>query len=140
MQSTEKDNVIFIRLFSNEDLYGKLNEACKMHNVKTAVVLSGIGQLKKFQLGYFKGKNNYAQEEFDLPHELLALNGNICKQDEDYIFHFHAVLGDEKKNTIGGHLIKGNVEITNEIVLLKTWINVNRKFEEKTGLKGMFVE
>lgn len=140
MQSKEKDNMIFMRLFPDEDMQEKLKEACRLYDIKTAVVLSGLGQLKKIRLGYFKGKNNYTPKNFDMPHELLSLTGNICKQDGDYILHLHAVLGDEKKNTVGGHLIEGKVEITNEIVLLKTDIDIKRKFEEKTGLKGMFIE
>jgi len=140
MQSKEKDNIIFLRLFPDEDLHEKLREACKLHNVKTAVILSGLGQLKKFKLGYLKEKGNYTPEKFDKPHELLSLSGNICLQNEDYELHLHAVLGDEKKNAIGGHLIEGKVEVTNEIVLLKTNIAVKRRLEEKTGLKGMFLE
>ena len=140
MQSKEKDNIIFLRLFPDEDLHEKLREACKLYGVKTAVVLSGLGQLKKFKLGYLKEKNNYTTEKFDKPHELLALTGNICLQNEDHELHLHAVLGDEKKNAIGGHLIEGKVEVTNEIVLLKTNIAAKRKLEEKTGLKGMFLE
>ena len=140
MQSKEKDNMIFMRLFPDEDIQEKLKEACRLYDIKTAVVLSGLGQLKKIKLGYFKGRNNYTPKNFDMHHELLSLTGNICKQDGDYILHLHAVLGDEKKNTVGGHLIEGKVEITNEIVLLKTDIDIKRKFEEKTGLKGMFLE
>jgi len=41
---------------------------------------------------------------------------------------------------IGGHLIKGKVEVTNEIVLLKTNLKMRRKLEESTGLQGMFLE
>jgi len=41
---------------------------------------------------------------------------------------------------VGGHLIEGKVEITNEIILLKADIDIKRKFEEKTGLKGMIIE
>jgi len=140
MQSKEKDNIIFIRLFPDEDLHEKLKEACKLHHVKTAVVLSGLGQLKKFRLGYFKEKNNYTPEKFDGPHELLSLTGNICQHNGNYELHLHAVLGNEKKSVIGGHLIEGKVEITNEIVILKTYVNIERKIEEKTGLKGMFIE
>ena len=48
MQSKEKGDIIFVRLFPDEDLHEKLREACKLYGVKTAVVLSGLGQLKKF--------------------------------------------------------------------------------------------
>lgn len=140
MQTKEKDNLIFIRLFPDEKVFEALEEVCKKHNVETAVVLSGIGQLKDFELGYFKEKGDYAPEQFAKPHELLSLEGNVSKQEEGYNFHLHAVLGDEKKQVVGGHLIKGMVEVTGEIVLLKTDMEFKRKVEETTGLKGMFLE
>ena len=140
MQSKEKDNFIFIRLFPNESIIDELEKACKKHDVKTAIVISGIGQLKNFKLGYFKKKNDYIPEGFKKPYELLSLSGNITKEGTDYNIHMHAVLGNENKNTVGGHLLKGLVEVTNEIVLIKTDFDIKRKIEEKTGLKGMFLD
>lgn len=140
MQSQEKGELIFIRLFPGEDIYQALKEACQKHRVKTAVVLSGIGQLKKFKLGYFKEKGDYAPEEFEKPHELLSLTGSISNQGGDYNFHLHVALGNEEKAVVGGHLIKGTVEVTNEIILLKTDLAVKRALEEDTGLQGMFLE
>ena len=97
MQSQEKKNIIFVHLFPEEDVNEQLKEACRLHDVKTAVVISGIGQLKNAQLGYFKEKDNYTTENFDKPLEILSLTGNICRQEGDYILHLHAILGDEKK-------------------------------------------
>ncbi|MHC4271283.1 MAG: PPC domain-containing DNA-binding protein [Planctomycetota bacterium] len=140
MQTKEKENLIIIRLFPDQDLFKDLKEACKKHRVETAVVISGLGQLKKFELGYFKEKGNYVPQLFKEPHELLSLTGNISKQNDEYNFHLHAVLGNVNKQVVGGHLFKGVVEVTNEIVLLKTDIIIKRKVEEKTGLQGMFLE
>jgi predicted DNA-binding protein with PD1-like motif len=140
MQSKENKNIIFIRLFPEEDVNEQLKEACRLYDVKTAVVISGIGQLKKVQLGYFKEKGNYTPENFDKPLELLSLTGNICKQENEIIPHLHVILGDEKKNAIGGHFINGKVSITGEIVLLKTNFIVNRKLDKKTGLKNLYLE
>jgi predicted DNA-binding protein with PD1-like motif len=53
MQSKQEKDVIFIRLFPCEDIFEKLREVCGAYRIKTAVVLSGIGQLKDFKLGYF---------------------------------------------------------------------------------------
>jgi predicted DNA-binding protein with PD1-like motif len=140
MQSIENNNIIFLRLFSDEDIHNKLKEVCSLYNVKTAVILSGVGQLKNFKLGYFKGRDNYVPEKFMIPYELLSLSGNICNYNGDYDIHLHAVLGDLNKNTIGGHLLEGEVEVTNEIVLLKTFLNISRRFEDKTGLKGIYID
>jgi len=140
MQSKEESSLVFIRLFPGEDIYQELKKACQKHKVQTAVVLSGLGQLKRFELGYFKEKGNYVPEEFEKPHELLSLTGNVSKQRGGYNFHLHAVLGNEEKKVVGGHLFKGEVEVTNEIVLLKTNVKIERKLEESTGLQGMFLE
>jgi predicted DNA-binding protein with PD1-like motif len=140
MQSKQEKDLIFIRLFPDENIYEKLEEACIEYQVNTAVVISGIGQLKDFKLGYFKEKGNYTPEYFKTPHELLSLQGNIAKKNEVYIFHLHAILGDKNKKVIGGHLIEGMVEVTNEIVLLRTDIKVQRKVEDSTGLEGMLLE
>jgi len=140
MQSKEKQNLIFIKLFEDENVSEKIKEACVKYNVKTAVVLSGIGQLKNFQLGYFKKKNDYSPSTYNNPYELLSLTGNICYIDEEYLLHLHAVLGDEKKQTIGGHFIDGTVGITAEIVLLKTKLEIKRIMDEQTGLKTLSLE
>jgi hypothetical protein len=140
MQSKEKDSLVFVRLFPNEDPHHELKKVCKKHKVETAVVLSGLGQLKQFQLGYYKEKGDYTPQEFQKPHELLSLTGNISSQEGEYNLHLHAVLGDEEKNVVGGHLISAKVEVTNEIVLLKTDLKIKRILEETTGLEGMFLE
>jgi len=140
MQTKEKNNLVFIRLFPGEKIFERLEQACRKYEIKTAVVISGIGQLKNIQLGYFKEKGDYTPQRFEKSHELLSLEGNISEQKESYNFHLHVILGDENKKVIGGHLIEGIVEVTNEIVILKTDLDIKRKLEESTGLKGMFLE
>jgi len=103
MQTKKKNNLVFIGLFPEEKIFEKLEQACKKHEIKTAVVISGIGQLKNFQLGYFKEKGNYTPQNFEKPHELLSLEGSISKQETKYNFHLHAILGDENKKVVGGH-------------------------------------
>lgn len=140
MQYQEKNNVIFLHLFPNENINDMIIKMCRETNVKTAVVLSGIGQVKNAQLGYFKEKGNYSEELFTKPFELLSLTGNIVKQNDEYILHLHAVLGDENKKTIGGHFINGTITVTGEIVILKTKINAKRIYNKKTGLKTFELE
>ena len=140
MQTKEKKNIIFLRLMPKENIIEQLKETCKKHNITSAVVLSGIGQLEKVELGYFKEKGDYSPELFEKPLEILSISGNICKQGNDYLPHLHIALGDEKKNSIGGHLLNGTVSITAEIVILKTNVDFKRKLDETTGLQNMILE
>lgn len=140
MQYLEKNNIIFLHLFPDENINKAIIEVCKKTNVKTAVVLSGIGQAKNIQIGYFKEKGNYSEESFKKPFEILSLNGNIIKQNNEYLLHLHIVLGDENKKTIGGHFINGTISVTGEIVILKTKINAKRIYNNETGLKTLKLE
>ena len=140
MQSKEKNNIIFVRLYPNEDVNEELINVCKKHNVDTAVVISGIGQLNNAELGYFKGKKDYSLKKYNEPLEILSLTGNICKDKEEYIIHLHAVLGDDKKNALGGHFASGKISITGEIVIIKTEHKAERILNKKTGLRDLFLE
>lgn len=140
MQSKEENGLVFIRLFPDEDFFQEVTRVCQKHRIETAVVLSGIGQLKQFELGFLKAKGDYAPQVFDEAQELLSLSGNVSNQQGEYNFHLHAVLGDEYKQAIGGHLIRAKVGVTNEIVLLKTNLKITRILEESSGLQGMFLE
>jgi len=140
MQSKEKEGLIFVRLFSDTDIFAGLQCLCEKHAVRTAVVVSGIGQLKEVELGYFKEKGDYSPSSFPGPLELISLSGNIVRDGGEYIFHLHAALGGEDKQMVGGHLIKGTVQVTNEIVILKTDMALKRVLEEDTGLKGLYLD
>jgi len=140
MQSKEKEKIIIIRLIEDDDILEQLKKFCEIHNIKTAIVLSGIGQIKNAKLGYFKEKGNYSPESFDKPLEILSLSGIINLQNNEYNLHLHIVLGDENKKAFGGHLLEGNVSVTAEIVLLKSSIELKRKFDNKTGLYVLYLE
>ncbi len=140
MESTEKNGIVILRLFKNEDLNQMIKKACEKHNIKTGIVISGIGQLKSVTLGYFKEKDNYTPQKFTKRFELLSLSGNICKDEKENILHLHAVLGNEKKETIGGHFIDGEVSITGEIAILKLDIQAKRVYDEETGLKNLSIQ
>ncbi len=127
-------------MFPKEDVLEGLREVCKEYKIETAVVLSGLGQLGNFELGFFKEEGNYLPEKFNQPHELLSLTGIISLQEGVYDFHLHGSFSGADKRVVGGHFITGIVSVTGEFVLLKTSLNVIRKEEEETGLKGLFLE
>ncbi len=137
MESKERAGLIFVRIHSGENLFSALKEVCRKHKVKVAVVLSAVGMLENFTLGYFKKKGDYAKQHFKKPHELVALSGIIMKLSNDYNFHLHAALGNEKKKLVGGHLVDASVRVTAEIVLLKSNSKLKRVLDEETGLLAL---
>lgn len=137
MEYREVGNLIFIRLHQDDDLFECLKDVCEACEVNVCIVVSGIGMLKKAELKYFIESGNYSPLLYPEPLELVSLTGNIIRQDGDYQFHLHAVLAGEDKSAVAGHLSKGKVNATNEIVLLKTDIPARRELDEATGLMAL---
>ena len=128
---------VFVRLHKGDDFFPALEKACGEAGIVSAGAVTGIGMISDFELGYFKGKGDYAREKFEKPHELLALSGIILREKDGYNFHLHAVLGDEGKGVKGGHLFSARVAVTAEIMLLKSDAKLRRELEEDTGLLGL---
>jgi predicted DNA-binding protein with PD1-like motif len=135
MKSIRKKNILLIRLDPDEDFLKSLKILCKKHKIKNAIILSAIGQLKKITLAYFDKNNRYITKDFLDAHELIHLSGNIIQNDNDFNFHIHTTISNDKMKSFGGHLMKAEVNITNEIFLLLTDINITRKIDDVTGLK-----
>jgi predicted DNA-binding protein with PD1-like motif len=52
MNSREKDNLIFIVFNTGEDFFSSLIKICIKYRLENGIILSGIGQMKKFKLGF----------------------------------------------------------------------------------------
>lgn len=141
MISSEKENLIIVRLFPGENVFGQLKEVCLKHSLKAGVIISGVGQLGLIELGFFKEKGNYMNQKFENSLEVLNVSGIVSvNKKNEYDFHLHISLSDEQKNAFGGHFINGVVSVTLEVAILRTNIAIKRKIEEETGLSGLFLE
>jgi len=130
-------NVLMVRLYQDEDLFAGVREACLKSGLKTGIVVSGIGMLKQAELSFFLKQGQYHTAQFPEPLELVSLTGNVILQDGDVVFHLHAVLARESKETVAGHLAKGKVNVTNEIAIVKTDITAERRKDPATGLMAL---
>jgi predicted DNA-binding protein with PD1-like motif len=113
MQCSEDKGVIIIRLFTEESLFPSLAEICRLKQVQTAVIVSAIGQIKEFILGYFNGEK-YLLYQSPMTHELISISGIISRssQGTDYDFHLHAAVANSSHQVYGGHLKQAVVQGT----------------------------
>lgn len=137
MEYYEDKGLIMARLHQDEDLFESLKEVCRACGVRTGIFISGIGMLKQAELSFFVKQGRYATVLFPEPLELVSLSGNIILQDGEYHFHAHAVLAKESKEAVAGHLSKGKVNVTNEIVIMKSDIPARRDIDAATGLMAL---
>lgn len=139
MQTAEEGNTVVVKLVDGEDLFTSLESACRAHRIESGAVVSGIGMLQAFELGFF-GPDGYERRSFAERHELVGLHGSITMRG-DPKFHLHAALGQRDHSVIGGHLFRGTVAIVNELVLVRfTKIRMNRQRNPKTTLNELVIE
>jgi predicted DNA-binding protein with PD1-like motif len=132
-----RDGDIFVRLHSGDVLPDALLDLAQQADITTAVIVSGVGMLRDVVLSYFAGKGRYESREYPEPMELVSLSGNISLQEDGYIVHAHAALAGPDHNLVGGHLTRGVVAVTNEIVLTRLPIRILRQLEPESGLRGI---
>ncbi len=136
MKSSEEKSLIIAKLDDGENLFESLKEIIEKHGIKSGLVLSGIGMLRNFVLGYYDG-SEYQKKEFEDPCELLSLQGSITTKGETVI-HLHTSLADESRNVVGGHLFEAEVCSLNELVIRKLDdIVLSRESNPVTGLKEL---
>ncbi|MBU2565501.1 MAG: DNA-binding protein [Candidatus Thermoplasmatota archaeon] len=132
MQFKTESNIVIVRLDDGEDFFESMEKVVKSCEIESGMILSGIGQLKNFELGYFDGEK-YVKKTFEKPMELVSMHGSIAET-----FHIHCTLADEKQRVYGGHLFKGIVSVVNELMILKlNKIRLKREKDKKTGLKTL---
>ena len=67
MIAKKEGNTVLIKLDDGEDLIEKLTEALSLLKVKHGIILTGIGMLKDFEIGYYNGAE-YEKEFYEEPH------------------------------------------------------------------------
>jgi predicted DNA-binding protein with PD1-like motif len=129
-----------LRLEDGEDLFQALTEFATTEQVRAAVVVSGIGMLRRATVGYWNGQR-YDPKEFPEPSELVALHGSIAISDGQPAVHLHAVLGGPTHALVGGHLMRATVGVVGELYV-ETFPHrtFGRPIVESLGLKVLDLE
>ena len=119
------------------DLLGGIEELARREEVRTGVILSGVGALQK---GVFRNagvippdykmKDEYRVfVDVDGPLELVSLNGWIARTGDGEInVHAHfmtTVLIDDKVVSLGGHLVKGTIASIKVVVAIGVIVDTN---------------
>ena len=124
------DRIVMGKLKMDIDLLEGIQELVKREGIRTGVILSGIGALKKATFRNLKvlppdlKVERHHRLYFDLeqPMEIVSLTGWIAtKEDGDLEVHAHfsasTVIGDSVV-TLGGHLIPGVVTSVKVVVVI----------------------
>ena len=102
----------------------------------TAASLTAIGAFENATVGWFDlEKKTYKKIEIAEQCEVLSAIGDIAVADDGKAsLHVHVVLGLSDGTTRGGHLLKGKVRPTLEVVLTDTPTQLRRKKRDDIGI------
>jgi len=113
-----KGQIAALRFDDGDDFLPLFKHTLEKQGITSAVILSGIGMLRDFTIGWH-GPKGYEKQEFSAPHELLSLSGTVNVQPDGSVFvHPHVTLSEQNLTARGGHLFAGTVNNTLEAVLL----------------------
>jgi predicted DNA-binding protein with PD1-like motif len=96
---------------------------------------TAIGAFSQTTVGFFDFSiKDYKKTEFKEQMEVLALAGDISLFNGEYKVHGHITLAREDGTAHGGHLMKGIVHPTLEIILNESPVYLQREMDEKIGI------
>lgn len=114
MEYKRINNQIIFRLDPNDEIISFFSKIAEKENIKAGFI-EAIGATNNFTLGTF----NTLTKEYEFltykgDHEILSLNGNITRRDNNPHIHLHMICSSLDSKIIGGHLKEGYISITLE--------------------------
>jgi hypothetical protein len=122
-------------LETGEEAFASLTKFANEAGI-TAASLTAIGAFENATVGWFDlEKKTYKKIEITEQCEVLSAIGDVAIADDGRAsLHVHVVLGLSDGSTRGGHLLKGKVRPTLEVVLTDTPAQLRRKKKADIGI------
>lgn len=135
MKMRKYDPYLVIRIEKGEEIISTLKQAAQRAGIKGAFFY-GLGVGQDLELGYFDARTrDYTRKIFNGEYEFTSLAGNIASFEGETVIHCHVTITGAEFHAFGGHLFKGLVPATLEIIVLPTAEALNRFHDETTGLR-----
>ncbi|HEY2763216.1 MAG TPA: PPC domain-containing DNA-binding protein [Pseudonocardiaceae bacterium] len=129
-----RQRVLVVVCDKGEDPVATVTAAVREHGIQAAAV-TAVGGLSAGELGYFdRVSRQYLPIPVTEQVEVLSLIGDVAGHDGKPKLHLHAVLGRRDGSTLGGHLLRGEVWPTLEVMVTEVAPELARRYDPQTGL------
>lgn len=136
MEYVQKEGVIVLRLNKGEEVISSLQALIERLNIKSGRV-TGIGATNSITIGVFNASTKeYNKRVIEEDMEILSLSGNLSRMNGAPYVHVHGSFASLDA-VYGGHLNSARISATAELVIDVFQVEVERKFDEETGLNLM---
>ena len=134
-QQVGGERTFVLVLEPGEEAFAAITEFAGKEKLAGASI-TAIGAFERSTVGWFDlDKKTYKPIEVAEQCEVLSLVGDIATGDDGKAsIHLHAVLGLSDGSTRGGHLLKGYVRPTLEVVIEESPVHLRRKKRPELGI------
>jgi uncharacterized protein len=125
MAATQNISVHAFRLKPGQDLRKEIELYVKENNIAAGWIATCVGSLTNYNIRFANQQNgNTGNGHF----EIVSLTGTVSTNGS----HIHISISDSTGNTIGGHLLQGNIVYTTAEIVIQSSSNLFFK-REKDG-------
>lgn len=119
---------------TGDEVIAGLKQAAREYNL-AASHFTAIGAFSELVVGFFNAETKeYQQTSIHQQMEVLSLIGSVSLLKAEPQLHAHIVVGLSDATTRGGHLMRGIVRPTLEVVLVESPVHLRRQFDPGAGL------
>jgi hypothetical protein len=135
LSRSERERVFAVILETGDEVMGCLKEFAARESL-SAAQLTGIGAFSGAVLNYFDWETKtYLDIPVNEQVEVASLVGDVALSPEGKpALHIHLVLGKRDGTALAGHLAKGFVRPTLEVILTESPEHLRRVHDPETGL------
>jgi len=144
--------ILVARIKPGSDLLKSICSLVEENEIKSGVIMSGVGLLSKARLRNCKilpkeypiTDANRFFLTFERPMEILSLSGNVSEVEGKPWIHAHITLSyieNDEIRVVGGHLLEGCIVFGfAEVFIMKLeGIDMEKRFDEETKTLQLFV-
>jgi len=126
--------VLVVVCDKEEEAVGAIGRALREEKVLAARV-TAVGGFADGEVGWFDhGARDYRRIQVSEQVEVLCLLGDVAELDGQPALHVHTVLGRSDGSTVGGHLLRGRVWPTLEVIISEVSPNLAKRVDAESGL------
>jgi uncharacterized protein len=134
---SEKDTHI-LNFAKGEEVMSGLAAFFKEKGIRAGHI-TGLGAASQITIAYYNIETKtYERKKFVENVEILSLHGNVgAKEDGEIVVHMHGVFGRKDFTVFGGHIFETVISGAGEIHISSLSGQINRAYDEETGLTLM---
>ena len=126
--------VLVVVCDKGEEAVATIGRALTAQGVRSGQV-TAVGGFAGGEVGYFdRDRGDYLRIPIGGQVEVLSLLGDVAERDGEPVLHVHTVLGRPDGTTLGGHLLRGEVWPTLEVIVTEVAPELAKRVDPETGL------